>query len=231
MKVFLVIAIVQSLISALAAQALAPSGDEILARVESENHKRRALLKEYSGSRQYTILNRRFGKQADVAVSVRYSQAEGEQYTVLTRSGSPKLNGIIDKVLASQAGASLPPENTRYQITAANYRVRLLGTEVVNGRSCHVLELAPRIKSRSLIVGKAWVDTESYAVVRTDGQFAASLSRIAGAPRITQEFGEVRGFWLPARIRSVTSSFLLGSTELEIVFSDYRLDTSSASLR
>jgi len=37
-----------------------------------------------------------------------------------------------------------------------------------------VLGLAPRIKSRSLIVGKAWVDTGSYAVVRTEGQFAAA---------------------------------------------------------
>jgi hypothetical protein len=174
--------------------------------------------------------NQRFGKQAAAAVAVTYSQAEGERYTVLTRSGSGKLNGIIDKVLASQAGASLAPENTRYQITSANYKVRLLGTEIAAGRDCYVLDLAPRIKSRSLIVGKAWVDTDSYAVVRTEGQFAASLSRVAGAPRILQEFIEVHGFWLPARVRSVTSSFLLGPTELEIVFSNYRFDQDSASL-
>jgi len=231
LKIFPAFTILQALIGTLTAQTSAPTGDEILARLESANNRRRVLLKEYSGSRQYTMQNRRFGKQAAAAVTVIYSQAEGERYTVLTRSGSDKLNGIIDKVLASQAGASLPPENTRYQITSANYRVRLLGTEVAAGRSCYVLELAPRIKSRSLIVGKAWVDVDSYAVVRTDGQFAASLSRLAGAPRILQEFTEVRGFWLPARVRSVTSSFLLGPTELEIVFSNYQFDQDSASLR
>ena len=231
MKLLLAFAISEALIGTLTAQTLAPTADEILLRLESENNRRRVLLKEYSGARQYTMLNRRFGKQAAAAVAVSYSQAEGERYTVLTRSGSDKLNGIIDKVLASQAGASLPPENTRYQITAANYRVRLLGIEIAVGRSCYVLDLAPRIKSRSLIVGKAWVDTGSYAVVRTEGQFAASLSRVAGAPRITQEFIEVQGFWLPGRVRSVTSSFLLGATELEIVFSDYRLDQASASLQ
>jgi len=230
-KLFLAFAISQALIGALTAQTSTPAADEILARVESENNRRRVLLKEYSGSRQYTMLNRRFGKQAAAAVAVSYSQAEGERYTVLARSGSDKLNGIIDKVLASQAGASLPPENTRYQITAANYKVRLLGTEIAAGRSCYVLDLAPRIKSKSLIVGKAWVDIDSFAVVRTEGQFAASLSRVAGAPRITQEFIEVQGFWLPGRVRSVTSSFLLGATELEIVFSDYRLDQASASLQ
>ena len=230
MKLLVAFAISQALIRTLAAETLAPTGEEILARLESENNRRRVMLKAYWGSRQYTMQNRRFGKQAAAAVAVSYSQAEGERYTVLTRSGSDKLNGIIDKVLASQAGASLSPENTRYQITSANYQVRLLGTEIAAGRNCYVLDLAPRIKSKSLIVGKAWVDIDSYAVVRTEGQFAASLSRVAGAPRILQEFTEVRGFWLPARVRSVTSSFLLGPTELEIVFSNYRFDQDSASL-
>jgi hypothetical protein len=175
--------------------------------------------------------NLRFGKQADVAVLISYRQLEGERYTVTARSGSETLNGIIDKVLASQAGASLSPENTRYQITAANYRVRLLGTEIAAGRSCYVLELTPRIKSRSLIVGKAWVDTVSYAVLRTEGRFAASLSLLVGAPRITQDFIEVNGFWLPGHVRSVTSTFLLGPTELDIVFSNYQFERDTASLR
>jgi len=218
------------LIRILAADSVAPSGDEILARVESENNRRHDLLKEYSGSRQYTLQNLRFGKQAAVAVLMRYRTVEGERYTVLTRSGSDQLNGIIDKVMASQAGASVPPENIRHQITSANYRVRLLGTEAAAGRSCYVLELAPRTKSRFLIVGKAWVDVDSYAVVRIEGQFAASFSILVGAPRISEDFIEVHGFWLPGHVRSVTSSLLLGPTELEIQFSNYQLPQDSASL-
>src|SRR5207247_1396981 len=132
--------------------------------------------------------------------------------------------------LASEADVSFPPENARHQITSANYRVRLLGTEVAAGRSCYVLELAPRIKDRLLIVGRAWVDAGSYAVVRIEGRFAASISILVGTPRISQEFIEVQGFWLPGRVRSVTSSFLLGPTELEILFSNYRLDEDSAPL-
>jgi len=229
-KLLLAFAISQVLIGILTADSAALSGDEILARLESENGKRRVLLKEYSGSRQYTMKNLRFGKQAEVDVLINYRQIEGERYTVTTRSGSEVLNGIIDKVLASQAGASLSTENARYQITAANYRVRLLGTEIVGGRNCHVLELTPRIKSRFLIVGKAWVDAVSYAVVRTDGRFAASLSLLVGAPQISQEFIEVQGFWLPGHVRSVTSTFLLGPTQLDIVFSNYQLEPYTASL-
>jgi hypothetical protein len=75
------------------------------------------------------------------------------------------------------------------------------------------------------------VDAASYAVVRLEGQFAASLSILIGAPRISEEFVEVQGFWLPAHVRSVTSSFLLGPTELDILFSNYQLDRDSASLQ
>jgi len=222
---------VPGLIPRLTAGPVAPSSDEVLARLESENRRRHDLLKEYSGSRQYTLQNERFGKQAAAAVLMNYSQVEGERYTVLTRSGSDRLGGIIDRVLASEAGASLPPEKSRHEITSANYRVRLLGIEAAAGRTCYVLELTPRIKSRLLIVGKAWVDAGSYAVVRIEGQFSASLSILVGAPRISEEFVEVDGFWLPAHVRSVTTSFLLGPTELDILFSNYQLDRDSASLQ
>jgi hypothetical protein len=225
----LAVAISLGLISSVTADSVAPSSDQILARLETENNRRYTMLKEYSGSRQYTLQNQRFGKQAAVDVLINYRQVKGADFTVVSRSGSVKLNGIIDKVLASEARASLPPENFRHEITSANYRVRLLRTEVAAGRSCFVLELAPRMKNPFLIVGKAWVDAGSYAVVRLEGQFAASLSILVGAPRIREEFIEVDGFWMVGHVRSITSSLLLGPTELDIAFSNYRLNQVAAS--
>ena len=215
--------VIAGVFGTLTADSVAPSSDEILARIETETNRRHVLLKEYSGSRQYTVQNPRFGQRAAVDVMMNYRQVEGERYTVLTRSGSGSLNGVIDKVLASQAGASLPPENALHQISSANYRVRLLGTEVAAGRSCYVLELSPKSKSKYLIIGKAWVDAGSYGVVRIEGQFAASSSILIGAPSIREEFIEVQGFWLPGHVRSVTSSLLLGPTEMDILFSNYQL--------
>src|SRR3954453_24185687 len=166
------------------------SGDQILVRMESENGRRHDLLKGYSGSRRYTLQNARFGKEAAVGIEMKYRDPDGESYLVLTQSGSDKLIGIINTVLASEARASMPPEHARHQITAANYRVRLLGTNVVEGRNCYVLALTPKLKSRFLIVGRAWVDTESFGTVRIDGQFAASISILLGAPRLREEFVE-----------------------------------------
>src|SRR5437763_8942286 len=75
--------------------SIAPSGEQILARVERETERRHFTLQEYSGSRQYTLQNRRFGSQAAVTVLMNYRQVDGEHYTVLARSGSEKLTGII----------------------------------------------------------------------------------------------------------------------------------------
>ncbi len=178
------------------------AGDEILAKVELEHSRRHELMPQYTGDRQYTLQNQRFGKEAAASVVMNYRQGEGEHYVVLKRSGSEKLGGIIDKVIASESNASLPAERTRHQIAPANYRARLVGTEITAGKTCIVLQLSPRIKAPYLITGKAWIDSDSYAVVRIEGQFAASLSALIGAPRITEEFVEVRGFWLPARVHS-----------------------------
>jgi len=216
------------LVATFAADSTVPTSDEILARVEAENSRRHAQLKEYSGSRQYMLRNLRFGKEAAVGVLMNYRQFEGERFTVLSRSGSDELNGIIDRVLSSEAAASVPPENTRHEITSGNYRAQFLGTEMGGGRNCYVVQLSPRTKKTYLISGKAWVDAESYAVVRIEGQFAASVSALVGAPRITEDFVEVHGFWLPGHVRSVTSSLLLGPTELDIAFSDYKVDGDSA---
>ena len=84
-----------------------------------------------------------------------------------------------------------------------------------------------------MIAGRAWVDAENFGVVRIEGQFAASLSILVGAPRLREDFVEVNGLRLPGHVHSITSSLLLGPTELDIVFSNYQLgpDPTSTSSR
>jgi hypothetical protein len=49
------------------------------------------------------------------------------------------------------------------------------------------------------------------------------MSVLVGAPHLDEDFIELQGFWLPGHVRSITNSVLLGPTELEIVFSNYRI--------
>jgi len=52
-----------------------------------------------------------------------------------------------------------------------------------------------------------------------------------GVPRISQEFAQIGGVWFPSYTRAVTTGFLLGTTELEIRYTDYRLGEADSPAR
>ncbi len=217
------------IILALAAQGLIAtalgsspaSSDEILARVADRATAR--LLVPYSGLREYKLRNRRFDKEATVSVRMTYRPTEGKRFTVLERAGSQKLAAIVDRILASEAEESRPSKITEHEIGPANYRTRLQGTERIRGRRCYVIGLKPKHKSKYLIEGTLWVDSGSFGVVRLDGATAASVSIWVGTPRITEEFTEVAGLWLPSYVRSLSSGMWLGTSELEIHYTSYQV--------
>ena len=197
------------------------SGDEILARLADTATARLSIP--YSGLREYKLRNRRFDKEATVSVRMTYRPSVGKQFTVLERSGSQRLTAIVDRILDSEAEQSRPSKNIEHEIGPENYRTRLRGTEKIRGRPCYVIGLKPRHKSKYLIEGTLWVDAGSFGVVRLDGSTAASVSMWVGAPRITQEFTEIAGLWLPSYVRSVSSGMWLGTSELEIRYTAYQV--------
>lgn len=133
------------------------------------------------------------------------------------------MSRILDRVLAAEEDSSRPPESDRHEFTPENYQARLLGVELKDGKECYALELLPRKKSKYLLSGKAWVDTSTYAIVRVEGRAAARVSFFLGRPFFTEEFAPVGGFWLPVHASAVSSSMLLGESELQIDYQDYQL--------
>jgi len=198
---------------------LGASSDEILARVADSGINRPAIA--YSGLREYRLRNIRFAKEATVSVQVNYYPDLGTKYTVLERSGSTKLSEIVEKLLASEADVSRPGKLAEYEFSQANYQACLRGTKTISERTCYVLDLVPKHKSKYLIRGTAWVDRTSYAVVRLEGVTAASVSIWVGAPHILLDFSDIGGVWLPTHMVAVSSGLLLGKSELEIRYTDY----------
>lgn len=195
------------------------SSDEILAKVADNSIKRQRVG--YSSLREYRLRNFRFDKEATVSVQMIYRPDEGKKYTVLESSGSPKLAGIVEKLLATEADASRPPKHTDHEISPANYEACVRGTETTSGRICYVIDLIPKHKSKYLIRGTVWVDRSSYTIVRLEGTTSASVSVWVGAPHIQQEFSEIDGLWLPIHTGAVSSGLLLGTSELEIRYLHY----------
>jgi len=204
-----------------ATAAVTPSGDELLARIADAGSRRQTVS--YSGLRKYILRNARFSQKATVFVQMTHRPAEGKRFHVLERSGSDRLSGIVEKLLATEVDASKPAKRADYEISPENYSGRVRGMGTMAGRNCYILEVSPKRKNKLLIEGTIWVETNSYAIVRLQGSVVASISIWTGRPEIVAEFSEVGGFWLPSYVRSVSSGALLGTSELEIRYSDYRI--------
>jgi MucB/RseB N-terminal domain len=203
------------------------SGDEILGAVVKTSTVGHSAV--YSGRREYSIQNRRFGKSATAEVRISSRPGVGKQFTIIRRSGSPKLISVIEALLASEADASKPDKSRTHEIGASNYNASLLGTETVADRDCWILALRPKSKSKYLLKGTAWVDKSTGALVRLDGTTAANVSNWVGAPHIIEEFAPIGGVWLPVHTVSKSTSLLLGESELDIQYMDY--DITCAELR
>jgi hypothetical protein len=204
-----------------AAAAIAPTSDEILTRIENTIAKRHSLS--YSGVRRYKIRNLRFAKEATVVVQEIYLSGGIKRFTIMERSGSTQLVGIVEKMLASEAEESRPDRRAGVGINSNNYDVRLRGTGIIGGRVCYVLDLTAKRKNKYLINGTLWVDAADFGTVRLAGSTAASVSMWVGTPQIVEDFIEVGGHWLPSRTWSTSSGLLLGTSELEIQYTDYRI--------
>jgi hypothetical protein len=204
-----------------AASVSVPSGEEILARVANTTVRRHAIS--YSAVRQYKLRNIRFGLEATVRVQELYISGEPKRFTVLERSGSPKLIGIVEKLLASESEASRPEKRSELGIDVTNYQARLRGTGTVAGTVCYVIDLTAKRKNKYLINGTVWVDANNYGTVRLQGSPAARVSMWLASPQILEDFTDVEGNWLPSRTWSASTGMLLGTSELEILFSCYQL--------
>ncbi|HXA52581.1 MAG TPA: hypothetical protein VNV86_19830 [Candidatus Acidoferrum sp.] len=198
-----------------------PWTQEILGKVAETAARRHTVS--YSGTRTYAMRNYRFNKEARVTVRMTYQPGEGKHFTVLDRSGSDRLLDIIQQIIDTEVEASRPGEILRKGLTPENYAARLRGTDTTGGRECWVLEVKPRSKSKFLINGTAWVDKSTFDVVRLDGVTSASLSIWVGTPRIVEDRAEFDGIWLPARLKSRSSTLLTGESELDIAYTGYQI--------
>jgi hypothetical protein len=203
------------------------SGNEILARVSDASS--RSVEISYSGRRDYHIRSLRFSKEATVVVRVTYTPGEGKQFDILDHSGYPALVRIVERLLRSESEASRPLESPAYEIGPANYDATLQRVESIGGRACYVMKLRPRHNNKYLITGTIWIDSVTFGVVRLQGATAASVSMWVGTPQITADFRQIEGVSLPAYAQSRSSTIWLGTSELEIRFSDYRVGATTTN--
>ena len=111
-----------------------------------------------------------------------------------------------------------------------NYDFALLGQENLNGKPAYVLQLRPKHATTELLRGKAWVDAETFLVVRVEGEPAKNPSWWIKNLRIAIDYGRADGVWLPLATRATADLRLVGTHTLTSKDVEVHAATENAKL-
>jgi len=200
--------------------------EEVTQRMVQADRWRTTSLQHYTSLRRYRVENRRFHKRAEMVVRVKYAIPGRKEFEVISESGSGAVRRrALRRMIDTEQKTSEDEEAREHtRITPENYQLRLLGTDLVEGRSCYRIEAEPRSKNTLLFRGLVWVDAEDFAVVRVQGSPAKNPSFWTRKVQFTQRYAKVGPFWLPASNYSKTDVWIFGSTEVSVEYYDYQID-------
>ncbi|MFZ0708353.1 MAG: outer membrane lipoprotein-sorting protein [Candidatus Korobacteraceae bacterium] len=183
----------------------------------------------YSLLREYRLT----GADPNVATSqvlaeVDYVPPSRKEFSIRKAEGSERGEKIVQRVLEHEA--NMAKGSVDYDFCTDNYDFALLGQEVLNGRPTYVLQLTPKREAVELLRGKAWVDAQSFLVVRAEGEPAKSPSWWIKDLEVVIDYGRADGVWLPLATRATAELRLVGTHTLTSKDLEVHAATENAKL-
>ena len=186
-----------------------PSAETIIARMREATAQLNVRLRPFKVVRNYRL----FGKElqtskSEVIAHIAYVPPDVSHYTIQKVSGAGLGEVLVRKVLESESDVLTHRDASAF--STANYEFNFLREDILEGRSCYVLELRPRRKDSRLLRGTIWIDARSYLIRRAEGEPAKSPSWWARDIHIILEFRVVNGMWIQSGLESSANIRLLG---------------------
>jgi hypothetical protein len=200
------------------------SENDVIKRIEQAQWAKETNLLGYSVTETYTVVrNGETTPAASLVVRTVYKKDKGKNYTdVKSRTGSGAVQRLVlNKILKREEEISQDDTRKHILITTDNYNMKLSGEETVGGRKCLVLDLKAKTKSPYLLDGQAWIDSETYELVRIQGRPNEKPSFWTGRPLIDRNYKDTKGFPLATKARAESHSLLFGTTVVVIEYSEY----------
>jgi hypothetical protein len=124
--------------------------------------------------------------------------------------------------LQSEVDHVLKDDPAQTAITPANYKFTYKGASRVADRLVHVYQVKPHKKHPGLFKGRVYLDAETGALVRVEGNVVKSPSFFVKHIEFVQDYAEVDSFTLPVHVHSEATARIVGRTIVDIVHRDYQ---------
>ena len=199
-----------------------PACENWAAKVAVAEHRRDSGIQELRSVRRYLLHNARWKKDAVMTVLFTQDESGRKRYSVLDQQAEGIQREVLERILKGEVEASGRKEEDA-SFSPRNYEFTPIGYQAVDGKKFLVVQVKPRRKSKVLLEGRAWIDTEEASIYQMEGRPSKSLSFWVGKPYVKQDFRKVGDFWLSSTNHSTADVRLLGKTDLTIQYLDYSI--------
>lgn len=207
------------------------TADEIVARMLARDRIRESASGGYSGGREYFLENHLFQKWAQMQVRVNCDQSGMKHFEVLSEDGWKSANNrVLREMLVTESDSSHPDTRSKSRITSDNYTFRMIEANSLEGRAAYVIEVIPKRQDKSLFRGRIWVDAEDYALARVEGEPAKNPSFWTRKVHFVQQYYKNGLYWFPLFTTSVTDARIVGTTDVNIRYFDYKPIAASRNI-
>jgi hypothetical protein len=205
-----------------------PDAAAIFEHLQQANAERAASLQSYVSTRRYAVFEPNHEPDAELVVSSRYIAPSTKTFETISTRGVGWIHRRVFKgLMSAEQEAAAGKDKADSAITSANYDVRLVGTDSQRGRDCYVIALTPKRRDKYLFVGKAWIDTQDFAIARLEGEPARSPSFWVIRAPFVREYQRVDRFWLPLKDETHSQIRFAGEYILRIDYADYQITVTN----
>jgi hypothetical protein len=204
------------------------SSAEVVEQMHVHTAARILELKHFTALRHYQVEYK--GYSATIVgrmdVEANYDAAQGMSFRIVSQSGSKFLcDKVLKRALDSEQEASR--DNGATELTPANYKFQMVGSEMIDGRPAYILKVEPLSEGKFLYRGKIWVDAADFEVVKMESEPARNPSFFISRTLIHYTGALAHGFWLPQKIRSETKVRIGGTAVLTIDYGSYQVESDA----
>jgi hypothetical protein len=224
----LMVASIFACLGAITASAQQLDTAAVIQRVDAAVKARVESIAGYTVTEHYAVYRNtdETNPVAEMTVKTTYQRDTGKSYTIISQTGSGIIRSLVlGAILDNEKRISLPGNREGAWITSANYEMKLKpgGTQLLDGRDCLVLTLAPKRKAPYLVEGTLWVDSKDGSIVQVQGAATRSSSVFTGPTQVIRQYTNIEGFSQATRVRAVSNSFMFGQTIVRIDYQDYQV--------
>ncbi len=188
-----------------------PSVNSIVDRLEHSALANRVHYRAYVLTREYLM----YGGEAQqpssqVLAEITFVPPTTKEFKIVESRGSSRGEGVVRRILESESKATADG-NAPGAVSRENYNFTWLGEGVLDGHACYILGLQPKRKDKDLIVGRAWIDQQTFLVHRIQGEMAKVPSWWLKSVNVTLDFNQVGGMWLQTHTKAVAEVRVFGT--------------------